>query len=140
VYLEPQVGCCRCSEWSSRPSIRLGNVEVLDLGEHLQKWRDVRRDVGSRSGTLCHALAVRVVSAFAGCKGRRELSKLLSNRLANVVIVDDESHVKKPKDVASLRSGILCYPTVSRSGEMVAKPSEKVVAAAAVLECAFCRP
>jgi hypothetical protein len=52
-----------------------------------------------------------------------------ANSGGNVVIVNDESLVKKPRDVAS-----------SRSGEMVAKPSEKVAAAAAVTECVFCRP
>jgi hypothetical protein len=94
---------------SRRPSFWLGNVEVLDLGKHLHAWRDVGRDVCLRIGILCHALAVRVIGAFAGCKGRRELSDLLSIRLANVVIVDDESHVKKSRDVTSSRSGILCH-------------------------------
>jgi hypothetical protein len=88
----------------------------------------------------CCEFTKRYLEPRAGCEGRPELSDLLSIRLADVVIVDDESHAEKPRDVASPRSGILCHLTVSRSGEIVAKPREKAAAAAAVLEYAFCRP
>jgi hypothetical protein len=63
-------------------------------------------------------LTERDLEPRAGCEDRRELSDLLSIRLANVVIVDDESHWQKPRDVdrdVSSRSGAkLCERSSNR--------------------------